>query len=783
MKFLGRIRWPGIAGVFVIVMLLADQGTIMRSGLTSVIPPGAVTPTSLVVTIDEVTMQQTINGSFHYVVFSNPASLDLIKNNGLPSNVFGSGSVPPGTVNGIRFVLNGTGTYSGVDPCTGLEATDAAVQLRDVVNNQVIEQLQVPHPVTGLQAGATGQIDPIIVGSSPVSLQLTFPASNSLGCVSETSPGQAIVGIDTKMASPFAVFVDPINGDIFVSNNNAKVNRITVYNRDDTGNVSPQRQLDGPDTGINTPDGIFVDTVNDELEVANFGNNSISIYPRTWDPGVSNVPPIRVISGAATGLRGPGGVYEFNDEIYATNGPDDSITVYDRNWSSASPAPKRIIQGPTTGLNTPCGIYVNDTEIAVANNGNNSITFYDRAADSTNGDVYPLRTIKGDKTSIGNACGLFVDATHNEVGVASAEFNSINFFSLDSGQQGDENVFPIRQISGANTALVQPVGVFLDTSRDEVAVANAGNNSITLYKRNDATPHLLHHPVFNNPRVQQKLLVSYVYRGTILRSTGQPMPPTNPSSGQPYTNDPLTNEPLTNVDPNSLERLPIPLPQGYSYVFKVTDPSMHYAGDVNSAYLIPPSKMQFPLADGSLASNLLIGCAAFTPFIIDELTTNCQSQALVISPFPPQPVVFHIAASVVGKVQNKAFVPNVAELSKSELPLVLPHVTLSASGAILDINWTYVNDSGQPLGLAPLITSQAFQIIYAQQYSDISPCYGKRVNGVLAFKSGSLTPDVRSKSEIKDTGCDIFLKDVSNITFSALDAYENRFSYSWDIVD
>lgn len=804
MKFLKHIKWPGIAGALILALLLTNHGTFFRSALTDVItPPGVITPTSLVVTLDEVTTEEDINGVFRYTIFNTPASLDVVKNTGLPTNIFGSGGVTPVTHNGIRFLLKGTGTYSGVDPCTGLGATDKPIYLPDAVNNQLIERLQVRHPVTGLQAGATGEIDPIHVGSDPVSLKLIFPASNSVGCISDNPPSQVISGADTGMASPFALYVDTQNNEIYVSNNDSKSNSIDVFSRSDSENVSPQRKLQGPNTGLDTPGGIFVDKVNDEIVVANFGNDSISIYPRTWDPTVTDVAPIHVISGATTGIRGPGGVYEFNDgtndDIYVTNGPDDSITVYSRPQPGDPVAlnlsPKRIIKGPTTGLNTPCGIFVGDIVIdttdpthvgqgiAVLNNGNSSITFYNLFADSTNGDVSPLLTIKGDKTGISNACGLYVDKANKEVAVASAGFNSINFFGLYPNLGGDQNVYPMRRIMGANAQLVQPVGVSLDDANDAVAVANIGNNSITLYNRNDASPHLLHHPVFINPKVQQQLLVSYIYKGQILSSTGQPLVPTDPSTGQPYSNDPITNEPLTNVDPFTQERRPVPLAQGYAYVFKVYDPTMHSASDVNSAYLIPPSKMQFHLADGSAASNLMISCQVFTPFTTDELTTNCLSQSLIISPFPPQPVLFHIAATVIGKVQNKAFVPNIAPLGKSELPLVLPQVTLSSAGAILDIKWEYVNDSGQPLGLAPLITSQSFQMTYSKPYSEISACYKRRVNPVLAFSSGGLGPEVRSIADVKDTGCDIFLKDVANITFSTLDAYENRYAYSWDVVN
>ncbi len=805
MKFMKHIKWPGIAGALILALLLTNHGSIFRLALTAAIPPGIITPTSLVITLNEVTVEEDINGAFRYTVFNTPASLDVVKNTGLPTNIFGSGGVTPVTHNGIRFVLNGTGTYSGVNPCTGSDATDEAISLPDAdpVSNQLIEQLQVRHPVTGLQAGATGEIDPFHVGSDPVTLKLIFPASNSVGCVSDTPPNPVIKGADTGMASPFGIAVDPepASNKIYVSNNDSLANSIVVFNRSDSGNVTPQGKIQGSNTGLDTPGGIFIyhngDYSNKELEVANFGNDSISIYDlKNWDPAVVDLAPTHVISGAATGINGPGGVYEYNDKIYVTNGPDDSITIYPRPQAgdpvNLNVPPQGIIKGPTTGLNTPCGIYVGDIVlntidaglgIAVLNNGNSSITFYTLSADSSTGDVSPLLTIKGDKTAISNACGLYVDATNKEVAVSSSGFNSINFYSLDPNLSGDQNVYPKRRIMGANTQLVQPVGVSLDTNNDTVAVANIGSNAVTLFNRDDAKPYLLHHPVFINPKVQQQLLVSYIYKGQILGSTGQPLVPTDPSTGQPYVNDPITNEPLTNVDPSTQEHLPVPLAQGYAYVFKVYDPSMHSKGDVNSAYLIPPSKMQFQLADGSAASNLMISCQVFTPFTTDELTTNCLSQALIISPYPPQPVLFHIAATVVSKVQNKAFVPNIAPLAKSELPLVLPQVTLSPTGAILDINWTYVNDSGQPLGRVPLIASQSFQVTYSKPFSEINSCYKKRVNPVLAFSSGSLSPSIRSIPDVKDTGCDIFLRDVTNITFSALDAYENRYAYSWDVVD
>lgn len=786
MKLLKYIRWRMIAGLSILGLLLITGGEISKLGLTAVIPPGVITPTSLVITLNEVSLEGAINSAFGKSIITAPSSLDVVKNIGQTDNVFATGSNFPSTYNGIRFILQGTGTYSGIDPCTGLDATDDTIYLPDVFNNTLVERFQVPHPVTGLAAGAI-QIDPIPIGASGISLRLVIPASNSIGCVSDTPPSQTISGTSTTLSQPFSIYVDSINNEIFVSNvvfyEGQYTNSIAVFGRDDNGNITPLRTIQGPNTDLSQPNGVFVDTTNDEIDVANSGNSSITVYPRTWSSSTSDISPIRSISGPATGLSGPGGVFEFNDEIYVANGPNDSITVYDRNWSPSSPAPKRIIKGPTTGLGTPCGLYVDSTEIAVANNSNNSITFYDRTADSTNGDVYPLRTIKGDKTGLGTICGISVDETHNEVMVANSSGNSINFYYRDSGLQGAENVYPIRQITGVNAELNSPVGVFLDTARDEVAVTNYGNDSVTVYKRNDATPHLLYHPQFINPKVQQQLFISYVYRGTVLRTTGNPMPPTDPNTGQPYDYDPITNEQLTNIDPITQQRLPIPLAQGYAFVWKITDPQLHSAGDANSALLVPPSNTVFHLADGSLASNLILGCAAFTPFIIDELTTNCNSQPFVISPFPAQPQQFRLDATLKGKTQNKIFITNTPHLHKADLPLVLPQFILGAAGEILEIDWKYVNDTGQKLPTPPLVLDQNFSLTYNKPFSDISPCYATRIHSTAAYSSGTLTPDVRKQIDITDTGCNIYLKDISTLTFNVSDAYGTRYAYIWDVVD
>ena len=62
----------------------------------------------------------------------------------------------------------------------------------------------------------------------------------------------------------------------------------------------PSRCEPSEDAELDEPIGLAVDTVNNEILVANI--NSIRVYSRDAD---GNVAPLRTISGASTGLMNP----------------------------------------------------------------------------------------------------------------------------------------------------------------------------------------------------------------------------------------------------------------------------------------------------------------------------------------------------------------------------------------------------------------------------------------------------------------------------------------------
>ncbi len=123
---------------------------------------------------------------------------------------------------------------------------------------------------------------------------------------------------------------------------------ITVYDGDAKGDAAPLRTIAGPLSGVDWPMGVAGDETNNEIFVANNGDNSILVFARTAN---GNVQPKRLIHGPATGIRGPMGVAVANDEIFVANFGDHTALVFPR-LAAGNAAPKRIIRSAPAGKET-----------------------------------------------------------------------------------------------------------------------------------------------------------------------------------------------------------------------------------------------------------------------------------------------------------------------------------------------------------------------------------------------------------------------------------------------
>jgi DNA-binding beta-propeller fold protein YncE len=200
-------------------------------------------------------------------------------------------------------------------------------------------------------------------------------------------PTRFIKGDKTGLADPHGIVIDADNDEILVANHGNwtsltsfdtsgdpgekksaasstsittggqfRLPSIRVFPANAKGDTAPTRVIEGAKTGLNWPMSLDVDTKNNEIVVANSGDNRVLIFRRS-DKG--NVEPLRAIGGSNTGLSGPMGVAidAQNDEIWATNYSDHSAVVFART-ANGNVAPKRVVRNapigtPSVGFGNP----------------------------------------------------------------------------------------------------------------------------------------------------------------------------------------------------------------------------------------------------------------------------------------------------------------------------------------------------------------------------------------------------------------------------------------------
>jgi len=329
------------------------------------------------------------------------------------------------------------------------------------------------------------------------------------GVASDDWPPHAIGGVIPPIRSvsdPFPTFdgiaLDPENDRVIFSDENR--HSLLVYERTAGGTstemTEPVQWLFGPKTGLGYIAGVEVDPRRKEFyTVNNDSGDRMTVF--TYDDHC-NVQPRR-------SLTLPHQSWDVSlapkrDEIAVSVQQSNAISLFKRD-ARGTDRPIRTVRGLATELEDPHGLYFDElhNEIVTANHGNwtqirpyspydpqttdvgeyksgafhpSAITFH--AADA-NGDVPPLRTIEGDLTGLNWPMGIDVDLTHDEIAVANYGDSSVRIF-----RRGDKgNVQPVRVLRGAATQIVGPVSVALDTKHDELWVANYGDHTAVVFSR------------------------------------------------------------------------------------------------------------------------------------------------------------------------------------------------------------------------------------------------------------------------------------------------------------
>jgi hypothetical protein len=257
---------------------------------------------------------------------------------------------------------------------------------------------------------------------------------------------------------------------------------VLVYPADATGNVSPVAVIDGKKAGISAGQAIAVDGTR-KIYVASgfeYGSQSLVVYAAGAN---GNAPPLRTIAGPDTGLDTPDGVAVGADGVvYVANNSSSgegfgSVTEYAVGVDGDA-APLRTIAGYQTGVIAPTGLALDSTGLLYVLNKTSeigdegpSITVFRHGA---KGDAKPVRTITGSATELASVTGIAVDGAGK---IYVSEFDGVygsgsaSVLVFAAGAHGD--AAPVGIIGGTNAKLFATDGVGVD-STGNVYVSNLG---------------------------------------------------------------------------------------------------------------------------------------------------------------------------------------------------------------------------------------------------------------------------------------------------------------------
>ena len=329
------------------------------------------------------------------------------------------------------------------------------------------------------------------------------------GVASDAWPPDAIGGVIPpirSVADPFPTFdgiaLDLENDRVIFSDENR--HSLLVYDRA-AGSLSnettePVQWVFGPKTQLGYIAGVEVDPSRKEFYTVNNDGGDRMVVFAYGDHG--DVQPRRtlILPHQSWGIA----LAPTRDELAITVQQSNAISLFKRG-ARGTEAPIRTIRGLATELEDPHGVFFDEVhnELVTANHGNwtqirpytpydpivtdvgeyksgafhpSAITFHPADA---NGDVPPLRTIEGALTGLNWPMGIDVDLTHDEIAVANYGDSSVRIF-----RRGDKgNVQPVRVLRGALTEIAGPVSVAIDTKHDEVWVANYGDHTAVVFQR------------------------------------------------------------------------------------------------------------------------------------------------------------------------------------------------------------------------------------------------------------------------------------------------------------
>lgn len=274
------------------------------------------------------------------------------------------------------------------------------------------------------------------------------------------APDTNISGSAAQLTFPFHLVVNSANELIVSDSLPPGTAKLLVYNdaAAANGNLAPARNVNGAATQLSFPRGLAYDEGRDILYVANAGANSIAVFANASTATFNgNLAPTRIFTG---GLASPQGISldQGGANLYVANLATNQITVYASPFNLNGPvSPTRAINGSPgfTGLFDVFVDAANDRLYAVNATAPLRINMF-LNAQTRNGTVAPDTTLV--VTGAISLDSIVVDSADR--GYISDVAGS-RIFSYDNVSTRNGTLTPDRTISGTNTQLAGPSGMFI----------------------------------------------------------------------------------------------------------------------------------------------------------------------------------------------------------------------------------------------------------------------------------------------------------------------------------
>jgi DNA-binding beta-propeller fold protein YncE len=339
-------------------------------------------------------------------------------------------------------------------------AATAARQTREI-RRAPARVIKDPHSSFSAVAVDVARNEVILQDENNAQIMVYGRTDNTPPQASLTEPRRVIGGSATKVQMNCGVYVDPNSGDIYSVNGDTS-DWVTVWTREQKGNVPPSRDLAAPHRAF----GVTVDEEANELFVTIQHPPAVVVWPKM---AKGKDAPVRILEGDKTLLAEAQGIAldTKNQLLYVSNQGAYARMPNNLGWLRA------WVPGAAT-WDIPSRIL--DMVPGSGQFLEPSITVYPLKA---HGNTPPMRIIQGSRTGLNWPAHISMDVDNQELYVANPVTHEILVFrATDNG-----NVAPIRSLKGPRTNIRHPHGVFVDTKNDELVVANFGNHSSTIYRR------------------------------------------------------------------------------------------------------------------------------------------------------------------------------------------------------------------------------------------------------------------------------------------------------------